>query len=105
MAVAEKRLEVLREGRIPPMLLQMQYNFLDRMVLSKLKEPLGGQLRISPVGGSKMSLNVTRFFEAALGVAILEGYGLTETSPLLSISRLDVSTAALDLHAAGVRLM
>ena len=90
VAVAERRLAVLRTGDSPGFLLQMQYAMLDRAVLSKLRETLGGRVRLSPVGGSKMSANVTRFFEAALGIAILEGYGLSETSPLLSIGRAQI---------------
>lgn len=90
VAVAERRLEALRAGEQPSLLLEAQYRAWDRLVLSKLREPLGGRLRISPVGGSKMSLPVARFMEAALGVAILEGYGLSETSPLLAIGRVDV---------------
>ncbi len=90
VAVAERRLAALRAGRRPSMLLEAQYRVWDRVVLSKLREPLGGRVRISPVGGSKMSVPVTRFFEAALGIAILEGYGLSETSPLLAIGRVDV---------------
>lgn len=90
VAVAEKRLEVLRAGKRPSLLLEGQYRAWDRLVLSKLREPLGGKVRISPVGGSKMSVPVTRFFEAALGIAILEGYGLSETSPLLAIGRVEV---------------
>lgn len=90
VAVAETRLDALRAGTRPSLLLEAQYRMWDRLVLSKLREPLGGMVRISPVGGSKMSVPVTRFFEAALGIAILEGYGLSETSPLLAIGRVEV---------------
>jgi long-chain acyl-CoA synthetase len=90
VAVAERRLETLRAGQQPSLFLEAQYRLWDRVVLSKLRQPLGGRVRISPVGGSKMSVAVTRFFEAALGIAILEGYGLSETSPLLAIGRVEV---------------
>lgn len=103
VAVSERRLEVLREGRRPSLLLQLQYNFFDRMVLSKLRETLGGHVKLSPVGGSKMSLVVTKFFESALGIAILEGYGLSETSPLLSISRPSIEDRRLGSVGQAVK--
>jgi long-chain acyl-CoA synthetase len=103
VAVAEKRLHVLREGGVLSPMLQAQYRLMDRIVLSKLRETLGGKVQLSPVGGSKMSLPVTRFFEAALGIAILEGYGLSETSPLLSISRPEVQTRRLGSVGQAVK--
>jgi long-chain acyl-CoA synthetase len=103
VAVAEKRLEILREGKRMSLGLQVQYEVLDHIVLSKLRDTLGGCVRISPVGGSKMSLPVTRFFEAALGIAILEGYGLSETSPLLSISRPDIQIRRLGSVGQAVK--
>lgn len=103
VAVSERRLEVLRQGRSPSLLLQLQYIFFDRMVLSKLRETLGGHVKLSPVGGSKMQLNVTQFFESALGIAILEGYGLSETSPLLSISRPSIESRRLGSVGQAVK--
>lgn len=88
--VAERRRKALQRGEAPGPLLSAQYALLDRLVLSKLRAPLGGRLAISPVGGSAMDLQVAEFFEN-LGVAILEGYGLTETSPLVTIAPYDVT--------------
>jgi long-chain acyl-CoA synthetase len=60
----------------------------DKMVFSKLKERVGGRLRFFISGGAALPPDVGRFFEAA-GITIIEGYGLTEASPVLSVNRLE----------------
>ena len=61
---------------------------LDRLVASKIRERLGGRLRIAISGGAPMPPEIARTF-LALGVPILQGYGLTETSPVLAVNRLE----------------
>ncbi|GAB5034907.1 amp-dependent synthetase and ligase [Nannochloropsis oceanica] len=85
LAVAEKRRLLLQEGGSPGPLLSLQFQALDKIVLSKFKAPLGGELNSSYVGGSAMPVEVANFFEN-IGVAICEGYGLTETSPLICVN-------------------
>jgi hypothetical protein len=53
MTVASERRGVLAKGQTPSAFLDLQYRVLDRVVLSKLREPLGGNLKISPVGTSE----------------------------------------------------
>lgn len=60
----------------------------DHIVFSKIKEIFGGNLRFFISGGAKLREDTGRFFERA-GLVILEGYGLTETSPVISCNRLD----------------
>jgi long-chain acyl-CoA synthetase len=55
----------------------------DRLVLRKVRRALGGRLRAVIVGGAPMPLYVGRFF-TAIGVPVAEGYGMTETSPVVS---------------------
>lgn len=60
------------------------YRFADSVVFQKLRDRLGGRLRFAISGGSSLPRHIDDFFAAA-GVDILEGYGLTETSPVIAI--------------------
>lgn len=57
----------------------------DKLVLSKVREGLGGRLRFCVSGGAELPLFVNEFFHA-LGVFMVEGYGLTETSPVIAVN-------------------
>lgn len=63
----------------------MRYRLLDYLVLSKIRERLGGNIRFGGVGGSLCSREVVEFMDA-LGIEVLDGYGLTETSPLITVN-------------------
>ncbi len=60
---------------------------LDRIVASKIRERLGGCLRLSVVGGAALPEEVAKVF-LGLGVHLLHGYGMTETSPVISVNML-----------------
>lgn len=59
------------------------YSVLDFLVLKKIRAKLGGRLRFAVSGGSALSTHIIQFFWD-IGLPILEGYGLTETSPIVS---------------------
>ena len=77
-----------RQGRAPwhPRLLLRP--LLDRLVGARVRERLGGRLRLTVCGGAALSEEVARLF-IGLGIPILQGYGLTETSPVISVNTLE----------------
>lgn len=79
---------------------------LDRLVAKQVRNRLGGRLRIVIVGGAPLPFMVARTF-IALGVDLLQGYGLTETSPILSTNTLRQNrpeTIGLPLHEVRLKL-
>ena len=61
------------------------YGLADKLVLSKVREGLGGRVRYCISGGAPLPSFVNEFFHS-IGVHILEGYGLTETSPVIAVN-------------------
>ncbi len=68
--------------------LKIEYALADKLVFSKLKEKMGGRLRFFVSGGAALPRQMGEFFDA-IGIIILEGYGLTESSPVIAINRVD----------------
>ena len=63
------------------------YKIADKVVLSKVREALGGRLRFCISGGAPLPFFINEFFHS-IGIRILEGYGLTETSPVITVNGL-----------------
>jgi len=80
LATAAKRKELAAEGRSSAWL-NMKYGLLDKLVASKVRARLGGELKFAFSGGAKLSKEVAEFIDN-LGIMVYEGYGLTETSPI-----------------------
>jgi long-chain acyl-CoA synthetase len=69
----------------PPGLLGVKLGVADKLVFSKIKERLGGQFQFALSGGAPLARDVAEFFWGA-GIPIYEGYGLSETSPVISVN-------------------
>ncbi|MEM9663935.1 MAG: long-chain fatty acid--CoA ligase [Bacteroidota bacterium] len=82
--VADKQ----RDGRSAGPILGLQQSLAHKLVFAKLHEKLGGNLRFAVSGGAALPKDIGEFFEAA-GIKIIEGYGLTETSPVLAFNPFD----------------
>jgi long-chain acyl-CoA synthetase len=92
------------EGRAPGLALKVQYALADRLVFAKLKERLGGNLRFAVTGGAPIPKEVAIFMRGA-GLLVLEGYGMTETTPVLTVNGPEkVKFGSVGLPIPGVEL-
>lgn len=71
------------QGKTIPLMLGMKYGIANLLVFSKLRNVFGGRLRFCITGGAALSDDIYLIFTGA-GIPIMQGYGLTETSPVIS---------------------
>src|SRR5215212_9164294 len=88
LGIAQERLPYRVEGRSMPLGLAIKSKIADKLVFSKILARLGGRVKYVVSGGAPLSADLAAFFIGA-GVDILEGYGLTETSPVIAVNRPD----------------
>ncbi len=81
----EKRRHLKEEGKNMGLLLKLQIMLAEKLVFSKIKQRLGGNMELMISGGGAMPQHVGEFF-GNIGVVVCEGYGLTETSPLVTVN-------------------
>jgi len=77
-----------KSGQSSTIFLSIKHKLADKLVFQKLREKTGGRLRFFISGGAALARELGQFFEAA-GILIIEGYGLTESSPVIAANRVN----------------
>jgi len=94
--LSRRKVAADQAGRPAPPWLRIPAGIACKLLHAKLQEPLGGNLRYFVSGGAPLARDVAEFFLAA-GIPIYEGYGLTETSPVIAAN----TSRALRLGTVG----
>ncbi len=85
LETGQKYRQVQEAGKTPGFILSTKQKLAEKLVFSKIKEKTGGRLKFMISGGAALPKNVGEFF-GNLGIKILEGFGLTETSPVMAVT-------------------
>jgi len=88
LETGQKYRQKIESGKTPGLILSTEKKIAEKLVFSKIKEKTGGRLKFMISGGAALPKNVGEFF-GNLGIKVLEGFGLTETSPVMSVTEYD----------------
>ncbi|AVT29364.1 long-chain fatty acid--CoA ligase [Plantactinospora sp. BC1] len=105
-SVAVRHSRAVQTRRGPGPLLRLARPVFDALVYRRLRATLGGRCRMAIVGGAPLGERLAHFFRGA-GVTVLEGYGLTETSPALTVnlpSATRIGTVGRPLPGVEIRI-
>jgi len=95
-SVGEKVAEIRSANKKIPFILELKGKLADKLVLTKFREILGGNIRFLPCAGAAISIHLLKFFHAA-GIFVNFGYGATETTATVSCFKSDV----YDFNSSG----
>ncbi len=104
-ATAIQYSQALDNGRVGP-ILRVKHRLMDRLVYAKMRAALGGKIEYAISGGAPLGPRLSHFFRG-IGLTIIEGYGLTETTAALSANvpdRIKIGTVGQPLPGTGVRV-
>lgn len=105
-AAAIEHSRLLEEGKKVPFGLKIRFALFDKLVYGKLREAMGGNIQYAVSGSAPLGSRLGHFFHS-LGVVILEGYGLTETTAPATVNvatKTKIGTVGPALPGVGVRL-
>ena len=104
LGVADEWADAYLAKREPGGMLALKYSIAQKLVFSKIRARLGGRLRVACSGGAPLASTINKFFVAS-GLTLVEGYGLTETSPVVSVNRLNnIRVGTVGELVAGVEV-
>ena len=106
LRVAAKAVPWRAYGKNVPASVRMQWEIADWLVYSKIREGVGGRIRVFSSGGAPLSVELAEFFWS-VGLPVYQGYGLTETSPVISTNEPGankVGTVGLPIDNIQVRI-
>ena len=98
--------EALDHVRGPGLSLRLQHALFDKLVYSKLRDAMGGQVRYAVSGGGPLGTRLGHFFRG-IGINILEGYGLTETTAPVAVNvpdKVKIGTVGPPLPGTSIRI-
>lgn len=88
MGVARRYTKLSTMGQPTPPLLQLQLEIADQLVFAKMRDAVGGKIKRMVSGGAALPSELALVFTGA-GIPVLQGYGLTETSPVIAVNTLE----------------
>lgn len=83
ITIGQKHFDLKAKNQTVPLWIKQQYRLADKLVLAKLRQLLGGRIKMMPCGGAKLEPAIGLFFHS-IGINIKLGYGMTETTATVS---------------------